>query len=278
MPVIRIQQFDDPRLADYRSVSDSQLLLRRNRFIAEGRLVIERAIETGHRVESMLLNAASLRALEPLISRRMPELPIYVCEADGFAAITGFHLHRGCLALAERPRPRSLREVIEDARILLVLEGVTDADNVGSAFRNAAAFGANVILSDTCCDPLYRKAIRTSMAAVLHTPYVRINDLAGGLTTLTTEGFVIVALTPREDAVDLRRCARPQPNQRMALVVGSEGPGLTAEAEALAHIRVRIPITANVDSLNVATATGIALYYFTTNQQPATTDHQSHPS
>jgi tRNA G18 (ribose-2'-O)-methylase SpoU len=263
MPVIRIQQFDDPRLADYRSVSDSQLLRRRNRFIAEGRLVVERVIATGHRVESVLLNDASLCALEPLISRRMPEIPIYVCETDGFAAITGFDLHRGCLALVQRPRPRSLREVIAHAEFLLVLEGVTDADNVGSAFRNAAAFGANVLLNDTCCDPLYRKAIRTSMAAVLRTPYTRIDDLAGGLTTLKTEGFNIVALTPREDAVDLRRCGRRQPNQRLALIVGSEGPGLTAEAEAMADVRVHIPISADVDSLNLATATGIALYYFT---------------
>ena len=263
MPVIRIQQSDDPRLADYRSVSDAELLRRRNRFIAEGRLVVERVFEAGHRVQSMLLNAASLRALEPLMSRLAPDVPVYVCETDDFAAITGFDLHRGCLALAERPRPRHLCEVIQDAEVVLVLEGVTDADNVGSAFRNAAAFGAHVILSETCCDPLYRKAIRTSMGAVLRTPYARMNDVPGGLTMLRAEGFAIVALTPRADAGDLRRCARRQPNQRMALLVGSEGPGLTAEAEVMADVQVRIPISAEVDSLNLATATGIALYYFT---------------
>jgi tRNA G18 (ribose-2'-O)-methylase SpoU len=260
MPVIRIEQFDDPRLADYRRVSDAELLRRRNRFVAEGRLVIERLIEAGHRVESMLLNDASLSALEPVISQLPADVPVYICETGEFAAITGFNLHRGCLALAERPQPLDVRDVIQHAELILVLEGVADPDNVGSAFRNAAAFGANVILSDTCCDPLYRKAIRTSMGAVLRTPYARMNDLPSGLASLKAEGFAIVALTPREDAVDLLAYARHQP--RLALLVGSESTGLGAAAVAIADVCVRIPIRAEVDSLNLATATGIALFHF----------------
>jgi tRNA G18 (ribose-2'-O)-methylase SpoU len=263
MPVIRIDRFDDPRLADYRNVSDAELLRRRNRFIVEGRLIVGRLLEAGNRVESMLINAASFRALETSISRLAQEIPVYVCDTDQFTAITGFNLHRGCLALAERPATRPLAEVVREAELLLVLEGVTDADNVGSAFRNAAAFGASVVLTEACCDPLYRKAIRTSMGSVLRTPYARLNDWPDDLAALKSEGFTIVALSPREDAIDLPTCARRQSHQRMALLVGSEGPGLTSVAEAMADVRVRIPICPEVDSLNLATATGIALYYFT---------------
>lgn len=244
-------------------MSDGEILRRRNLFVAEGRLVVGRLLEDGHRVESMLLNDGSLRALEPLMSHLPADVPVYICETAAFAAITGFNLHRGCLALAERPQPLDVREVMRDAEIILVLEAVTDADNVGSAFRNAAAFGARVILSDTCCDPLYRKAIRTSMGAVLRTPYARLHNWPDELTTLKAEGFTIVALTLRADAVELRSYPRGQVRQKFAIVVGSEGPGLSAAAESIADVCVRIPIRTTVDSLNLATATGIALYCFT---------------
>jgi tRNA G18 (ribose-2'-O)-methylase SpoU len=262
MPVIRVDRFDDPRLAEYRSVSDGELLRRRNRFVAEGRLVVGRLLESGHRVESLLVNEASFRALEAQLSRVPSNVPIYVCDTGEFAAITGFNLHRGCLALADRPDVRAFEDVVRAADLLLVLEAVTDADNVGSVFRNAAAFGASVVLSEACCDPLYRKAVRTSMGSTLRTPYARIRDWPGDLAALKSEGFTLIALTPREDAIDLPTCATRLP-QRLALLVGSEGQGLSADAEALADVCVRIPISAEVDSLNLATATGIALYYFT---------------
>lgn len=262
MAVVRIDRFDDPRLADYGSVSDGELLRRRNRFVAEGRLVVGRLLESGHRVESVLLNDASLQAMQAPLSHVSPEVPIYVCGTDEFAALTGFNLHRGCLALAERPMDRALDDVLRSSDLLLVLEGVADADNVGSAFRNAAAFGAGVALSGTCCDPLYRKAIRTSMGSVLRTPYTRMGRWPDDLLVLKRDGFTIVALTPRAGAVDLAACARTHPRQRLALLVGSEGRGLTAAAEAMADLRVRIPIRGAVDSLNLATATGIALHYF----------------
>jgi tRNA G18 (ribose-2'-O)-methylase SpoU len=274
MPVIRIDSFDDPRLADYRNVSDAELLRRRNRFVAEGRLVVGRVLHAGHRVESMLVNDASLKGLEPSIARLPQGVPIYVCNTSEFTAITGFNLHRGCLALVERPAIRSLADVVREAKRVLVLEAVTDADNVGSAFRNAAAFGASVVLSDTCCDPLYRKAIRTSMGSVLRTPYARMNNWPDDLAALKAERFTVVALTPREHAIDLATCAR---SERIALLVGSEGPGLTPAAEAMADVCVRIRIRAEVDSLNLATATGIALFHFA-NHQPPTTNHQPHSS
>jgi tRNA G18 (ribose-2'-O)-methylase SpoU len=263
MPVIRIDRFDDPRLAEYRNISDGELLRRRNRFVAEGRLVVGRLLESGHRVESLLVNEASFRALAALLSRVSPDIPIYLCETEKFTAITGFNLHRGCLALADRPATRAFEEVVQAADLLLVLEAVTDADNVGSAFRNAAAFGASVVLSEACCDPLYRKAIRTSMGSVLRTPYARLPEWPRDLSTLKNQGFTLIALTPREDAIDLPACAKRQPRQRLALLVGCEGRGLSPEAEAIADVCVRIPISAEVDSLNLATATGIALYNFT---------------
>ncbi len=262
MPVVRIERFDDPRLADYRSVSDGELLRRRNRFVAEGRLVVTRLLEASHRVESVLVNDASFRALEVPLSRLPQDVPVFICDTGDFAGLTGFNLHRGCIALAERPPDRSPGDVMRQSDRLLVLEGITDPDNVGSAFRNAAAFGASVLLSPTCCDALYRKAIRTSMGAALRTPYARLNDWPRELATLKSEGFTIVALTPRESAIDLPTCARTGGRRRIALVVGSEGPGLTAGAEAIADACVRIPISGDVDSLNLATATGIALYYF----------------
>ena len=261
MPVVRIDRFDDPRIADYRNVSDAELLRLRNRFVAEGRLVVSRLLDAGIRVESLLLNAASFRALEASLASRQ-DLPVYVCEREELAAITGFNLHRGCLALAERPGDRLLLDIARHSDLLLVLEGVADADNVGSAFRNAAAFGAGVVLSETSCDPLYRKAVRTSMGAVLRTPYARTHAWPDDLTTLKAEGFTLVALTPRADAVDLAACTQRPPHHRVALLVGSEGAGLTGAAEQAADIRVRIPISADVDSLNLATATGIALYHF----------------
>jgi tRNA G18 (ribose-2'-O)-methylase SpoU len=259
MPVFRIDRFDDPRLAAYRNISDAELLLRRNRFVAEGRLVVSRLLRAGHRVDSILVNDASFHAIQPAIESVPHDVPVYVCDTGEFAAITGFHLHRGCLALAERPAGSALADVLRESPNVLVLEGVTDADNIGSAFRNAAAFGAGVVLTNTCCDPLYRKAIRTSMGTVLRTPYARAANWPRDLAVIKEEGFTVVALTPRGNAVDLTACARPQ---RLALVVGSEGPGLTRAAEAMADIRARIPISPAVDSLNVATATGIALHYF----------------
>ncbi len=262
MPVVRIDRFDDPRLAGYRSVSDGELLRRRNRFVAEGRLVVGRVLEAGHRVESVLVNDASYRALESALSRLPPHVPVFVSDAGEFTAITGFNLHRGCLALVERPIERAPGDVVRQASLLLALEGVTDADNIGSAFRNAAAFGASVLLSEACCDPLYRKAVRTSMGSVLSTPYARIADWPRDLAALKSEGFTVIALTPRDHAVDLSACARRGPQDRTALLVGSEAAGLTAEAHAMADVCVRIPICAGVDSLNLATATGIALYYF----------------
>jgi tRNA G18 (ribose-2'-O)-methylase SpoU len=261
MAVIRINRFDDPRLEMYRSVPDAELLRRRNVFVAEGRFVVSRLIDGEHRISSVLVNDASFRALEEALSRLPGTVPVYICDAGEFASLTGFNLHRGCLALAERPLPRTWHDIASRSDLVLVLEAIADADNVGSAFRNAAAFGAHgVLLSPTCCDPLYRKAVRTSMGAVLRVPYARAEDWPDPLRGLRSDGFVLAALTPSSDAVALSSLAWGREHQKIALLIGSEGPGLTAEALQLADIRIRIPIEPGVDSLNLATATGIALY------------------
>jgi tRNA G18 (ribose-2'-O)-methylase SpoU len=212
-----------------------------------------------------LLSEAAWRAIEPALTALAPGLPVYVCAAGDFVGITGYDVHRGCLALAARPAASSLDTLLDQARTVVVLDGVTNADNVGGVFRNAAAFDVDAVLLDaSSCDPLYRKAIRTSMAATLRVPFARLADQLSGwmpaLAGLKDRGFTIVALTPAASARDLHEfaaCARPD---KLALLLGSEGPGLSAASEAIADHRVRIPIRPAVDSLNLAVAAGIALY------------------
>ena len=172
MPVVRVSGSDDPRVSWYQAVRDPVLVRERGLFVAEGRLVVERLIREGrYTIQSLLLSAAACRALEPVLSTLPPEVPIYVCDAGDLRGITGYDVHRGCLALAERPAPLSIDAVLRGARLVVVLDGVTDPDNVGGVFRNAAAFGVDAVLLDAASsDPLYRKAIRTSMAATLRCP------------------------------------------------------------------------------------------------------------
>jgi tRNA G18 (ribose-2'-O)-methylase SpoU len=259
MTVIRISDADDPRVGDYRGVSDPELVRARGLFIAEGRLVVQRLIDGGRAtVRSLLLNDSAHRAIAPALAQLPFDTPVYVCDSSVLTTIAGFNIHRGCLALAERPHEMSLASVLANHRLVLV-EGVANADNVGGIFRNAAAFGASVVLSPTCCDPLYRKAIRTSMGATLRVPFLRTDDWPGVLRDVRDGRFVIAALTPREPAQTLHEFATGRVFARIALLLGAEGAGLSAEAEAMADHRVRIPIHTGVDSLNVAVATGIAL-------------------
>jgi tRNA G18 (ribose-2'-O)-methylase SpoU len=260
MPVIPIAHIEDARLDDYRNVSDGALLRRSNLFVAEGRLVVRRLLASPYRPVSLLLNDASFRSFEVEFRARFEEMPVYVGSTDALASIVGYNLHRGCLALAARPPERDVTDVARAASLLLVLEGVTDPDNVGSAFRNAAAFAAGGVLIAGCCDPLYRKAIRTSMGHVLQLPYASTLDIAGTLRMLKAAGFVVVALTPAADATPLPDFVRSQTAAgKIAVLAGSEADGLSAAAEAAADARVRIPMHRTVDSLNLATAIAIAL-------------------
>jgi len=261
MPLIRIEGPRDSRVAAYGDLSDADVLRQHGLFVAEGRLILQRIVDNGRfSIRSVLLNEANYRGLSGTLAVIPPDVPIYLCETPDFLGITGFNLHRGCLALVERPAPVASCEILRDGRTMVILERVTNADNVGGVFRNAAAFGADgVLLSPTCCDPLYRKAIRTSMGAVLSVPFSRIADWPDGLADVKATGFTIVALTPRQPSATLDEFAQPGLPARVALLVGTEGEGLSDEALMAADERVRIPITGAVDSLNLAVATGIVL-------------------
>jgi tRNA G18 (ribose-2'-O)-methylase SpoU len=200
------------------------------------------------------------RALAASLVQLPGSVPVYVCAPDVMSTLAGFNIHRGCVALAERPAASDLDAILGESRLLVVLEAVTDADNVGAVFRNAAAFGVDaVLLSPDACDPLYRKAIRTSMAATLRIPFARFDDWPGQLLALGRAGFTLVALTPAAPSETLAQfCAAPRPS-RLALLVGTEGAGLTAGALAAATRRVRIPINERIDSLNLAAATAVVL-------------------
>ena len=257
----RILTPQDPRLADYRGVSEPELLRSRNLFVAEGRIVVARLIEDERwTIRSVLVSEAARRDLEPRLAAVAAKLPVFVCESTDFLGITGHQMHRGCLALVERPAALPVHELLSRSRLAVVLEGVTNADNVGGVFRNAAAFGADaVVLSPACCSPLYRKAIRTSMGATLRVPFVHLEEWPSALPLLRAAGFTLVALTLRDPSETLETFGSRTPPLKIALLVGAEGPGLTPAVESAADHRVRIPIEPSVDSLNLAVATGIAL-------------------
>ena len=261
MPIVRIDSADDPRVAEYRGVSDPELIRTRGLFIAEGRLVVERLLNRGQfRIRSLLLSDAAHRALSLVLDVLPPDVPVYLCDRSRFPAVTGFNIHRGCLALVERPVVQCPSRMLLGARLVVVLEGVTNADNVGSVFRSAAAFGVDaVLLSPTACDPLYRKAIRTSMGWTLRVPFARLEPWPGALALLKEQGFWIAALTPRPPSSTLEAFAEQPRPEKLALLVGNEGCGLSEAAEAVADERVRVSIDPAVDSLNLAVAAAIAL-------------------
>jgi len=241
------------------------LLRDRGLFVAEGRLVVRRLLrETSFSVRSLLVTEAALRGLRDVLEAGVAaSIPIYVADVERMRAVTGFNFHRGCLALAERPRERSLDAVVRAApspQRFVILERVGNADNVGAVFRNAAAFDAAVLLGPGCCDPLYRKAIRVSMGASLTTPWTRVDPWPDRLQELRARAMRLIALTPRRDADDIAAVADRALRDNVGLLLGCEGEGLSSEVTALADVRARIPMKSGLDSLNVATAAAIALY------------------
>src|SRR5262245_55772101 len=192
----RITGPDDPRVADYRTIAEPELLRSRNLFVADGRLVVKRLLTDARwKVRSVLVSDAAARQLATALSALPRETPVFVTGASDFLGITGHNIHRGCLALVERPRAVVLGELTGTIRVAIVLEDVTNADNVGGVFRNAAALGAGaVMLSPRCCSPLYRKAVRTSMGAVLSVPFVHFDEWPAPLADLRRNGFTLVAL------------------------------------------------------------------------------------
>jgi tRNA G18 (ribose-2'-O)-methylase SpoU len=254
-----IDSADDPRLDPYRHVADPAWIRDRHLFVAEGRLVVERLITLGRfTVHSILLNRAAHAAIgEPLSTAGAPVL---VCSNSSLlATITGYNFHRGCLALVTRPPLGKLADLLT-CRCVLALEGVGNPDNIGGLFRTAAALGAQgVLLDERSGDPFYRKAIRTSMGAVLRLPFVRAENWNETVGTFREHGFKVIALTPSASAVDLAEVRPVRPDEQVMVMVGAEGPGLDPVSLEAADLRVRIPINDAVDSLNVVVAAGIAL-------------------
>ncbi len=257
----------DPRLADYRNLKDAELLARRGRFIVEGRGNLRVLLsQSVLRPESLLFSEAAWAAHFAELSPFAAGIPIFVAPQPILDAVVGFKVHRGALASCLRPAPRDpeqlAREVLlrSPAPRVLVLEGVRDADNVGGIFRAAMAFGARaVFLCGHSCDPLYRKAVRTSMGGSLCVPFARAEDGPALLAGLRTLGFCVLAFDPKEPGEGLDGL-RERVRGPVALVFGTEGEGLSEAALAGADRRVRIGMEAGVDSLNVATAAAIGLH------------------
>lgn len=256
-----ITDVHDERLADYVSLREAQLRLsyeaEHGLFIAEGDKVIRRAVAAGYRPRSFFLAQRWVDSLSDVIADA-PEAPCYVADEDLIEDVTGFHVHRGALAsMLRKPLP-TMGDVIADAARVVVLEDLVDHTNVGAVFRNAAAMGWDaVLLSPRCSDPLYRRAIKVSMGAVFAIPYARVENWFATPAELRKAGITTVALTPAEDSLDIDAIVVPD---RCALLVGTEGDGLSGRWMIDADRRVHIPMAAGIDSLNVAAAAAVACY------------------
>ena len=265
---MQIDRPDDERIADYRALTDVELRTRweppNGLFIAEGELVIERAIRAGYRARSLLVDQKRVGQLADLPTGA----PMYAATQDVLESITGFHVHRGILASFHRKTVPPLDEVLAGARRLAVLEGLNTHTNLGALFRSAAAFGIDaVVLSPTCADPLYRRSVRVSMGEVFAIPYAKAESWPAALVAIREAGFTLLAMTPAADAVPLHRLTAAQ-RRRPALLLGAEGPGLTRAALDASEVRVAIPMHHDVDSLNVATAAAVAFWELARSDEP----------
>ena len=262
MTLVVVEDLDDERLSDYRHLREPNTRARVERgagiFTVEGWLSLEALAESPYPVRSALVARQHAARAESIVA---PDVPIYAIPESALEQVTGVHFHRGVVGVAERPAPLDPAAVVAGARRLLVLEGVNDYENLGSLFRNASAFGVDAVLLDpTTADPLYRRTTRVSLGHVLRVPFARVEREAWPaiLGDLRGDGTSVLALTPAADATPLATVAAQLPD-RVAVLVGAEGPGLTSEAMAWADLRVRIPMTPRTDSVNVATAAAIAL-------------------
>lgn len=254
---------DDPRLYDYTGLTDVELRRRREPaeglFIAEGQKVVRRALRAGYPMRSMLLTEKWVEALRDVIDE-VPA-PVYVVDDALAERVTGYHVHRGALAAMRRKALPDAADVLAGARRVVVMEAVNDHTNIGAVFRSAAALGMDaVLLSPDCADPLYRRSVKVSMGAVFSVPYARLEawprDLYG---TVKEAGFRLLALTPAAHATALTELPAAE-LPRLALLLGAEGPGLSPKALAAADTLVRIPMSHDIDSLNVGAAAAVAFY------------------
>jgi tRNA G18 (ribose-2'-O)-methylase SpoU len=265
MAVVHVDDPADPRVADYTSLTD--MALRRTRepaeglYLAESEKVIRRALAAGHRPRSYLMAPRWLTDLADLVAdAERAGVPVYVGEAEVLKSLTGFHLHRGAIAAMHRPALPSVESVVSGARRVAVLEDVVDHTNVGAMFRSAAALGVDAVLvTPRCADPLYRRSVRVSMGTVFQVPWTRIDPWPAGVNVLRDNGFTVASLALSDDAVALDELAA-QPPERLALVLGTEGHGLSERTVSSSDVVVRIPMSGGVDSLNVAAASAVAFW------------------
>lgn len=262
MPLVMVDDLDDARLADYRHLREPNVRARVERnagiFTVEGWLSLEALAESPYPVRSALVATKYAARAQSIVD---DDVPIYAVPESALEEVTGVHFHRGVVGVAERPTAQDPSEILEGAHRVLVLEGVNDYENLGSLFRNASAFGVDAVLLDpTTTDPLYRRATRVSLGHVLRVPFARVGTDAWPtiLGDLHRDGMAVLALTPAADVTPIGSVLDQLPD-RVAVLVGAEGPGLSGEAMAAADHRVRIPMTPGTDSVNVATAAAIAL-------------------
>ena len=259
--LVEVTDPDDPCLADYRDLRDVELRksleAEHGLFIAEGVKVVRRAVEAGYEPRSFLMAERWLEGLSDVLATA--DAPCYVVTEGLAEQVTGFHVHRGALAsLHRRPLP-SVDDVLDGARTVLVLEDIVDHTNVGAILRSGAALGVDaVLLSPRCADPLYRRSVKVAMGAVFSLPWTRVADWYDALPDLSRRGFTTVAMTLAPDAVPLEDAVRGL--DRVALVLGGEGHGLSPRWEQAADRRAIIPMAPGIDSLNVAAATAVACY------------------
>jgi tRNA G18 (ribose-2'-O)-methylase SpoU len=261
----RVQDASDPRLRDYVGLTDVQLRTRvepaGGMFIAEGRQVIHRAAAAGYPIRSVLTEEKWLAGLADVIdSTAIDTVPVYLADPVLLESVTGFAVHRGALAAMGRLPLPGVAELASAARRIVVVEDVVNHTNLGAVFRSVAALGADAVLvTPRCADPLYRRSVRVSMGTVFQVPWTRLPDWPGDLDLLRAQGFTVAALALAENGVDLDAFAATRPD-RLALVLGTEGDGLSPAALAGADVAVRIPMAGGVDSLNVAAAAAVALW------------------
>jgi tRNA G18 (ribose-2'-O)-methylase SpoU len=261
VPVIEITDIADPRLSDFAHRTDVALKngsrTGHGLYIAESALVLGRALRAGHRPRAVLALGGTVDEAVALVG---DDVPVYSGPGELLAELTGYILHRGLIASMHRPPLPSPGALLDNARRVVVLENVVDPTNVGAIFRSVAAIGADAVLvTPRCSDPFYRRAIRVSMGTVLQVPWTRVGDWASTRELLAGRGFHVAALALTDDAVSLRDFAATSP-ERVALVLGTEGEGLTTEAIAAADSVVQIPMAHGIDSLNVAATAAVAMY------------------
>lgn len=271
MTVIEIEDARDPRLADFLALTDVALRhfqqTEHGLYIAESKIVFERAVAVGHRPRAVLALGTALDEAQAVLEHHgIDDVPIFTGPSSMLTSITGYQLHRGLIASMERPPLPTLEQVLEGSRRIVVIEGVVDPTNVGLIFRSTAGIGADAILiTPRTADPYYRRSIRVSMGTILQIPWTRVGGWRELGPRLKADGFSIAALALEDGAVSLDEFALDPP-ERLALVFGSEGYGLSNAALNAADSIVTIPMAHGIDSLNVAASSAVAMWALRTRQ------------